>query len=229
VRGVLPSTDWKRNAYKRAEQQKWYAGETISLGIGQGYNNFTMLQLASATATLAATAAPRARTWSRRVQDGHLGVQGLAAGARAENLGYKPENVAAARAHGGVTQEGTSRACLPGAPYLSGGKTGTAQAVSIGQKSRYNAARWRAPARPLALHRLRAGRQPAHRAGRDRRERRLWRRARRAHRARVFDYGAAGHVLGRASTTARASSTTAATCCSPPASCSWWRRCRRSG
>ena len=53
VRGVLPSTDWKRNAYKRPEQKKWYAGETISLGIGQGYNNFTMLQLAQATATLA--------------------------------------------------------------------------------------------------------------------------------------------------------------------------------
>jgi penicillin-binding protein 2 len=38
--------------YKKPEQQRWYAGETISLGIGQGYNNFTMLQLASATATL---------------------------------------------------------------------------------------------------------------------------------------------------------------------------------
>ncbi len=49
---MLPSTEWKRRYYKRPEQQKWYAGETISLGIGQGYNNFTMLQLASATATL---------------------------------------------------------------------------------------------------------------------------------------------------------------------------------
>jgi penicillin-binding protein 2 len=39
-------------ALQAPEQQKWYAGETISLGIGQGYNNFTMLQLASATATL---------------------------------------------------------------------------------------------------------------------------------------------------------------------------------
>jgi penicillin-binding protein 2 len=52
VRGVLPSQAWKRT-YKRPEQRKWYAGETISLGIGQGYNNFTMLQLALATATLA--------------------------------------------------------------------------------------------------------------------------------------------------------------------------------
>ena len=53
VRGVLPSQSWKRGNYKRPDQQKWYAGETISLGIGQGYNSFTMLQLAQATAVLA--------------------------------------------------------------------------------------------------------------------------------------------------------------------------------
>ena len=53
TRGVLPSTDWKRATYKRPEQQKWYGGETISLGIGQGYNAYTPLQLAVATATLA--------------------------------------------------------------------------------------------------------------------------------------------------------------------------------
>ena len=52
TRGILPSPEWKRNTYKRAAQQKWLAGETISLGIGQGYNNFTMLQLANALATL---------------------------------------------------------------------------------------------------------------------------------------------------------------------------------
>ncbi|HYJ98394.1 MAG TPA: penicillin-binding protein 2, partial [Burkholderiaceae bacterium] len=52
VTGLLPSTEWKRRAYRKPEQQKWYAGETISLGIGQGYNNFTALQLATATATL---------------------------------------------------------------------------------------------------------------------------------------------------------------------------------
>ena len=52
VTGILPSTDWKRRTYRRPEQKKWYAGETISLGIGQGYNNFTMLQIAQATATL---------------------------------------------------------------------------------------------------------------------------------------------------------------------------------
>ena len=52
VRGVLPSQEWKRKYYKRPEQQKWYAGETISLGIGQGYNSFTMLQIAQAVSCL---------------------------------------------------------------------------------------------------------------------------------------------------------------------------------
>ena len=67
VRGLLPSTEWKRKAYKRPEQQKWYAGETISLGIGQGYNNFTMLQLALATSAIWPTrASSRSLTWSMR-------------------------------------------------------------------------------------------------------------------------------------------------------------------
>ena len=51
--GVLPSQEWKRRRFKRPEQQKWYAGETISIGIGQGYNAYTPLQMAQAIATLA--------------------------------------------------------------------------------------------------------------------------------------------------------------------------------
>ncbi len=51
--GVLPSQEWKRQRFKRPEQQKWYAGETISVGIGQGYNSYTPLQLAAAIATIA--------------------------------------------------------------------------------------------------------------------------------------------------------------------------------
>ncbi len=142
TRGVLPSTDWKRATYKRPEQQKWYGGETISLGIGQGYNNFTMLQLASATATLAAGGVRHVPHLVKARQDPlSLQFKDLPL-APPENLGYKPENVAAVkRGMVGVTQEGTSRGVMAGAAYLSGGKTGTAQAVTIGQKSRYNAAR----------------------------------------------------------------------------------------
>lgn len=142
TRGVLPSTDWKRATYKRAEQQKWYGGETISLGIGQGYNNFTMLQLANATATLAAGGVHHVPHLVKARQDPlSLQFKDLPL-APPKNLGYKPENVAAVkRGMVGVTQEGTSRGVMAGAAYLSGGKTGTAQAVTIGQKSRYNAAR----------------------------------------------------------------------------------------
>jgi penicillin-binding protein 2 len=51
--GVLPSQEWKKRRFKKPEQQKWYAGETISIGIGQGYNAYTPIQLAQAMSTLA--------------------------------------------------------------------------------------------------------------------------------------------------------------------------------
>ena len=58
------------------------------------------------------------------------------------SLGYKPENIEAVReATQAVTVEGTARGIFAGAPYTSAGKTGTAQAVTIGQKERYNAAK----------------------------------------------------------------------------------------
>ncbi|MDO5624159.1 MAG: penicillin-binding protein 2 [Pseudomonadota bacterium] len=141
TRGILPSTEWKRNAYRRPEQQRWYAGETISLGIGQGYNSFTMLQLASATATLANAGVRHVPHLVKARQDAlSLEVHELPLAA-SNNLGYQPAHVAAVlRGMVGVVQEGTSRGVFAGAPYTSGGKTGTAQAVTIGQRSRYNAA-----------------------------------------------------------------------------------------
>ena len=142
TRGTLPSTEWKRTTYKRAAQQKWYAGETISLGIGQGYNNFTMLQLASATATLAADGVRHTPHLVKADQDPQaLEFKEIPQPAPV-NLGYKPAHVALVkRGMVGVTQEGTSTRVFAGAAYLSGGKTGTAQAVTIGQKARYDARR----------------------------------------------------------------------------------------
>jgi penicillin-binding protein 2 len=56
------------------------------------------------------------------------------------DLGYKPENVAVIRnAMVGVTQGGTGTRVFAGAGYQSGGKTGTAQAVTLGKNQRYNA------------------------------------------------------------------------------------------
>ena len=141
VRGILPSTEWKRKYYKKPEQKKWYGGETISLGIGQGYNTFTMLQLASATATLASGGLqfkPRVVT---ATQDALSHAQTQVSPTEPLNLGFKPEHMEVIR-NGltGVVTSGTSSRVFAGAGYTSAGKTGTAQAVSIGQKEKYNAA-----------------------------------------------------------------------------------------
>ncbi len=137
--GVLPSQAWKRKSYKKAEQQKWYPGETISLGIGQGYNTFTMLQLAQATAVLAAGGVKHKPRLVIGTQDSVTREMRPLAATAPENLGYKAEHVELIRrALVGVTQEGTSARVFAGAGYLSGGKTGTAQAVTIGQKEKYD-------------------------------------------------------------------------------------------
>lgn len=140
VRGVLPSQAWKRNTYKRPEQQRWYAGETISLGIGQGYNSFTMLQLANAMATLANGGTRHRPHLTRATESMITRERRDLPRAAGESLGYKPEHVATIlRAMQAVTTEGTSTRVFAGAGYASGGKTGTAQAVTIGQKERYDA------------------------------------------------------------------------------------------
>jgi penicillin-binding protein 2 len=140
VTGLLPSTEWKRKAYKRPEQQKWYAGETISLGIGQGYNNFTMLQLASATATLVSGGQRFKPRLVSEIEDVLTRARKRVASDALEPLPLKPEHVALInRALHGVTQEGTSVRSFLQAPYKSGGKTGTAQAVGIKANEKYNA------------------------------------------------------------------------------------------
>ena len=150
VTGLLPSTAWKKRAYKKPEQQKWYAGETISLGIGQGYNNFTMLQLASAMATLVSGGQRFAPRLVREIRDvvshsvtPNIGqVAGATAGDALAPLAFKPEHVALINnALYGVTQEGTATRIFAGAPYKTGGKTGTAQAVGIRANEKYNASK----------------------------------------------------------------------------------------
>ncbi|MCP5284824.1 MAG: penicillin-binding protein 2 [Burkholderiaceae bacterium] len=138
--GVLPSTAWKRATYKRPEQQRWYAGETISLGIGQGYNNFTMLQLASATATLASGGQRFQPHVVRAIEDAVSSARRPVTGDAVPPLALKPQHVQfILDALEGVTQDGTSARVFAGAPYRSGGKTGTAQAVTIRQNEKYDA------------------------------------------------------------------------------------------
>ena len=142
VRGVLPSTEWKRNYYKRPEQKKWYGGETISLGIGQGYNAFTMVQLASATATIANGGRKFSPRVVRATQDPLTHAEQVNTLTVPVDLGYSADHIAVVR-NGlvGVVTSGTSAQVFAGAGYQSAGKTGTAQAVTIGQKDKYNAAK----------------------------------------------------------------------------------------
>jgi penicillin-binding protein 2 len=153
LRGTLPSTEWKKNTYKKPEQQRWYGGETISLGIGQGYNAFTMLQLANATATLANGGMQQTPRLVMATQDPIQRLDRAVSGTPAVNLGFKPENVAVVR-QGlvGVAKEGTAARVFAGTPYQSAGKTGTAQAVTIGQKEKYNASKLEEHQRDHALY-----------------------------------------------------------------------------
>jgi penicillin-binding protein 2 len=139
VTGVLPSTEWKRKTYKRPEQQRWYAGETISLGIGQGYNNFTMLQLATATATLASGGQRFVPRLVREIEDVVSGQKRQLSAEALPPLALDPAHVqVVTQAMHGVTQEGTSTRIFLGAEYASGGKTGTAQAVGVRQNEKYD-------------------------------------------------------------------------------------------
>ncbi len=140
-RGVLPSTDWKRTTYKKPEQQRWYSGETISLGIGQGYNSFTMLQIAHAMGTLANNGLKMKPHLVREVVDVETKVATLVAKEPIGQLALVPENLEIIRrAMVGVNLEGTSASSFVGAPYTSGGKTGTAQVYTVKQNEKYNAA-----------------------------------------------------------------------------------------
>ncbi len=142
ARGILPSTEWKRTAYRKPEQQRWYAGETISLGIGQGYNSFTMLQLAQATSTLVNQGVKMRPHLVREVVDVETRESRRIAQEPVAQLPYKPEHLAVIRkALEGVNLEGTSATSFAGAPYTSGGKTGTAQVFTVKQNEKYNAAR----------------------------------------------------------------------------------------
>jgi len=139
ARGVLPSPEWKLKRFRRPEQQKWYAGETISIGIGQGYNAYTPMQLAQAVAALADDGAmyrPRLvshidnlRTGERRDLEPQL----------VRRIALKPENVEfVKRAMAGVNKEGTGARAFAGAEYTSGGKTGTAQLVGLKANEKYD-------------------------------------------------------------------------------------------
>ncbi len=134
--GVLPSSAWKMKRYK----QKWLPGETPSIGIGQGYNAFTLLQLAHATAVLANNGVVMKPHLVRAFEDPVERKQTLAVAGESYRIPLKPEHIALVKsAMVDVNKFGTSRMAFAGAEYVAAGKTGTAQVIGIKQNEKYDA------------------------------------------------------------------------------------------
>jgi len=129
--GVLPSQEWKKKRFKRPEQQKWYAGETISIGIGQGYNAYTPIQLAQAMATLANNGVMYRPHLVNYITDTRSGRKTYIEPQPIRTIALKPEHIETIKqAMIGVNKEGTGARAFAGAEYVAAGKTGTAQVFS---------------------------------------------------------------------------------------------------
>jgi len=134
-RGVLPSTEWKKNTFKKPEQQKWYEGETISLGIGQGYNAFTILQLAHAMANLANNGIVMKPHLVKAIEDPFTRNRVLTTPKESYRIDLNPDNIdIIKKAMLEVNITGTSASVFKGVGYQAGGKTGTAQVFSLNSK-----------------------------------------------------------------------------------------------
>ncbi|MDX1562848.1 MAG: penicillin-binding protein 2, partial [Gammaproteobacteria bacterium] len=139
---LMPGREWKRNNFTTREQQVWFPGETVNVGIGQGFTQVTPIQLAHATAALAAN--------GQRFQPRLLiGIEDAETGAETDEppivlppvAGVDAEHWAEVQAAMlGVTAEprGTGFAPMQGATYAVAGKTGTAQEIGIAQDGEYD-------------------------------------------------------------------------------------------
>jgi penicillin-binding protein 2 len=137
IGGLLPTPEWK---YKRWKQ-KWYPGETVIVGIGQGYTLVTPMQLAQAVSTLANNGvAMRPHLVSRIQQQNNPSGQTIPP-VKMDEVSLNPNNVALVRAGMvNVTQPGGTAASVgAGSSYSIAAKTGTAQVVGIKQGAKYNA------------------------------------------------------------------------------------------
>jgi penicillin-binding protein 2 len=136
--GILPSREWKMRRFN----QNWYPGETISIGIGQGYNAYTPLQLAVATATLANDGVTFRPHIVDHIEDFRAGERAFIEPRPLRSLDLKPEHIKVVKeAMVGVNTEGTGARVFAGAGYVSAGKTGTAQVIGIRQGEKYDESR----------------------------------------------------------------------------------------
>jgi len=134
--GLAPSQQWKMQRFR----QKWYAGDTVSVGIGQGYMLATPLQLATATAIIANGGIPVKPHLIKAVQDSKTQeMRPFSNGAASEHI-VQEKNLALVRsAMVDVTKPGgTAAQASAGAPYAIAAKTGTAQVVGMKQNEKYD-------------------------------------------------------------------------------------------
>ncbi|MFC3286306.1 penicillin-binding protein 2 [Litchfieldella rifensis] len=133
---LMPDRDWKRARFN----QPWYPGETLSVGIGQGYWMVTPLQLATATAVLANHGEWVKPRMAKRIGD--TVVESVLPETKADIvLGNDAwwDHVFAGMEKVVSGSEGTARRIGGDLRYRMGGKSGTAQVFSLGQDQKYNA------------------------------------------------------------------------------------------
>jgi penicillin-binding protein 2 len=142
--GLLPTPAWKRRAFKRQEDQTWFPGETVNMGIGQGYLLVTPMQLAHITGMLA----ERGRNFRPRVVKGKRDASGHVhwldpiegepiRGVPAQDWGVVLDAMIGTTRCAAYC--GTASAAFKDAAYQVAGKTGTAQVYTVAQNEKYNA------------------------------------------------------------------------------------------
>ena len=138
--GLLPSREWKKKRFKRPDEQRWYQGDSVSVGIGQGYNLATPLQLAFATAVLANNGVAYKPHLVRHVIDARTGESRPIEPQPLRTVKLNPKWVELVkRAMVEVTKPGgTAARSAAGAAYVYGGKTGTAQVIAMKQNEKYD-------------------------------------------------------------------------------------------
>lgn len=132
ARGVLPSTEWKREAVPK--QPRWYEGDTVSLGNGQGYNAFTILQLAHGVATLAndgVAMTPRFLCAIETATSGETRVLAPTVRNRIDVDAAHLEVVKRGMRNVNMSPSGTAYKIFKDMPFTSAGKTGTSQVFSL--------------------------------------------------------------------------------------------------
>lgn len=136
IEGLLPTPEWKQRRFK----QPWYPGETVIVGIGQGYTLVTPLQLAQATSILANNGVAMKPHLVTQIQNALTGKNQIISHVIQDKVELNPANIE-------IVKRGMIDVTLPGgtaasvganAGYAIAAKTGTAQVIGIKQNEKYN-------------------------------------------------------------------------------------------